>query len=152
MAMHHVKFKSLPVGHLIPGLKGYNEGKRATSIWLMSVGITGAVYLYSWWKPQCWLKVLEIHPLWVLYFCSSDVYRHESGRCRSLSFILMLLFCPSWSCTGTIKHWKWCTWHRKANAKNSIKLNKFLHREVNLLLLHFNIFFIILPSQVFLLY
>ena len=83
---------------------------------------------------------------------------------------IMLLFCPSWSCTiicwinrftslcknlftwvfsrsfscasfsmlndpgGTVKHWKWCTWHRKASAKNSNKLNKFLHSEVNLLI------------------
>ena len=34
----------------------------------------------------------------------------------------------------TVKHWKWCTWHRKASAKNSSKLNKFLHSEVNLLI------------------
>ena len=34
---------------------------------------------------------------------------------------------------GTIKHWKWCTWHQKASAKNS---NKFLHSEVNLLIQH----------------
>ena len=37
----------------------------------------------------------------------------------------------------TIKHWKWCTWHRKVfSPKNSSKLNKFLHSEVNLLLQH----------------
>ena len=34
------------------------------------------------------------------------------------------------------KHWKWRTWHWKASAKNSIKLNKFLHSEVNLLIQH----------------
>ena len=38
--------------------------------------------------------------------------------------------------TGTVKHWKWCTWHRKASAKNSSKLNKFLHSVVNLLIQH----------------
>ena len=38
------------------------------------------------------------------------------------------------SSTGTVMHWKWCTWHRKASAKNSSKLNKFLHSEVNLLI------------------
>ena len=37
---------------------------------------------------------------------------------------------------GTVEHWKWCTWHRKASAKNSNKLNKFLHSEVNLLIQH----------------
>ena len=37
---------------------------------------------------------------------------------------------------GTVKHWKWCTWYRKASAKNSSKLNKFLHSEVNLLIQH----------------
>ena len=40
------------------------------------------------------------------------------------------------SSTGTVKHWKWCTWHRKASAKNSSKLNKYLHSEVNLLIQH----------------
>ena len=32
---------------------------------------------------------------------------------------------------GTVKHWKW-----KASTKNSSKLNKFLHSEVNLLIQH----------------
>ena len=36
----------------------------------------------------------------------------------------------------TVKHWKWCTWHQKASAKNSSKLNKFLHSEVNQLIQH----------------
>ena len=40
------------------------------------------------------------------------------------------------SCTGTVKHWKWCTWHRKTSANNSSKLYKFLHSEVNLLIQH----------------
>ena len=40
------------------------------------------------------------------------------------------------SSTGTIMHWKWCIWHQKTSAKNSIKLNKFLHSEVNLLIQH----------------
>ena len=35
-----------------------------------------------------------------------------------------------------VKHWKWYTWHRKASAKNSSKLNKFLHSEVNQLIQH----------------
>ena len=38
------------------------------------------------------------------------------------------------SSTGTVKHWKWCTWHQKAYAKNSSKSNTLLHREVNLLI------------------
>ena len=65
----------------------------------------------------------------------------------------MLLFCPSWSCTiiccinwftslcKTVKHWKWCTWHRKASAKNSSKLKKFLHSEVNQLIQHKGVYF-----------
>ena len=32
--------------------------------------------------------------------------------------------------------WKWYTWHRKAYSKNSSKLNKFLHSEVNQLIQH----------------
>ena len=39
-------------------------------------------------------------------------------------------------CLTVLKHLKWCTWHRKASAKNSRKLNKFLHSEVNLLIQH----------------
>ena len=35
-----------------------------------------------------------------------------------------------------LAHWKSCTWHRKASAKNSSKLNKFLHSEVNQLIQH----------------
>jgi hypothetical protein len=38
------------------------------------------------------------------------------------------------SSTGAVKHWKWCTWHRKSSAENSSKLNKFLHCKVNLLI------------------
>ena len=37
---------------------------------------------------------------------------------------------------GTGQHWKWCTWHQEASAKNSSKLNKFLHSEVNILIQH----------------
>ena len=39
------------------------------------------------------------------------------------------------SSTWTVKHWKRCTWHRKASAKISSKL-KFLHSEVNQLIQH----------------
>ena len=40
------------------------------------------------------------------------------------------------SSTGTVKHWKLCTWHQTASAKNSSKLNEFLHSEVNRLIQH----------------
>jgi hypothetical protein len=35
------------------------------------------------------VKASEIYPLSLRSVCSSDVYRHESGRYRSLSFILV---------------------------------------------------------------
>ena len=35
---------------------------------------------------------LRFHPLSSWSFCSSDVYRHESGRCRSLPFILKYFY------------------------------------------------------------
>ena len=45
--------------------------------------------------------------------------------------------CASFSMLdGPIKHWTLCTWHQKASAKTSSKLNKFLHSEVNLLIQH----------------
>ena len=68
------------------------------------------------------------------------------------------MFCPSWSWTiicfinrftslcknlfnlleflAMLDSKKWCSWHRKASVKNSSKLNKFLHSEVNLLIQH----------------
>ena len=65
------------------------------------------------------------------------------------------MFCTSWSCTiiccinrftslcknlfnlleFLVEAFR-CTWHREASAKNSSKLNKFLHSEVNLLIQH----------------
>ena len=60
-----------------------------------------------------------------------DTIRHSSHN--NISAILTTMnrnFAPS--SNGSVKHWKWFTWHRKASAKNSSKLNKFLHSEVNL--------------------
>ena len=56
----------------------------------------------------------------------------EAFQCHVHHF--QCLTVPVASSTGTVKHWKWCTWHRKASAKNSNKLNKSLHSEVNLLI------------------
>ena len=55
------------------------------------ISCRGRVYIcvYSWWKPQCWLKAPKIYPLLSWSVCSSDAYRHKSGRCRSFSFILI---------------------------------------------------------------
>ena len=39
----------------------------------------------------------------------------------------------------TVKHWKWSIWHRKTSAKNSGKLKKFLHSEVNLLIQQYSV-------------
>ena len=36
-------------------------------------------------------------------------------------------------CTRTVKHWKWCTWHRKASAKTQVSLTKFLQSEVKII-------------------
>ena len=48
-------------------------------------------YVYSWWKPQYWLKALYfIFSLGSLR--SSDVHRCESGRCRTLPFFLTLFY------------------------------------------------------------
>ena len=55
----------------------------------MSVEIAGADRL--WWKSQYWLKAPETYPLSLWSVCSSDLYRHESGRCYSLSFILIYI-------------------------------------------------------------
>ena len=46
----------------------------------------------SWWKPQCWLKAPIIYLLSSWSVCSSDVYRQQSGKCRSLFFILTNFF------------------------------------------------------------
>ena len=47
-----------------------------------------AVYIYDWWKPKCWLKAPDISSIFTSSFCSSDVYRRKSGRCRPLPFFL----------------------------------------------------------------
>jgi len=43
------------------------------------------------------------------------------------------------SSTWTVKHWKRCTWHRKASAKISSKMKKFLHSEMNQLIQHITV-------------
>ena len=48
-----------------------------------------SVYFYSWWKPQYWLKAPFIFSPGSL--CYNDVYRLESGRCRTLPFFLTFL-------------------------------------------------------------
>ena len=46
------------------------------------------VLFYSWQKPLCSLKAPVISSISTDSFCSSDVYRGESGRFRSLPLIL----------------------------------------------------------------
>ena len=48
------------------------------------------VYIYSWWKPQCWFKAPDISSIFKGFFCSSDVYTCESGTFRSLPFFLTI--------------------------------------------------------------
>ena len=45
------------------------------------VFIRHRLYIYSWWKPQCWLNAPYISAGYLRY-------RHNSGRCRSLLFFL----------------------------------------------------------------
>ena len=48
------------------------------------------VYVYSWWKPQCWLKALYfIFSVGSFRFC--DFYRCELGRCCTFPFLLTFL-------------------------------------------------------------
>ena len=48
-----------------------------------------------------------------------DTIKHSSHN--NISAILTTM---NWniaaSTTGTVNHWKWCTWHRKASAKNQV--------------------------------
>ena len=37
------------------------------------------------------------------------------------------------SSTRTVKHWEWCPWRRKASAKTSVSLRKFLQSEVKII-------------------
>ena len=34
---------------------------------------------------------------------------------------------------GLSKHWKWCTWNRKASAKTQVSLTRFLQSEVKII-------------------
>ena len=48
--------------------------------------------VYSWWKPQWWLKALsQISSFHRVLSATVMVYRHESGRCRTLPFFLTFL-------------------------------------------------------------
>ena len=66
------------------------------------------------------------------------MYQIQSNKTATITPAIQTTMNPNIaaSSTATVKHWKWCTWHRKASAKNSSKLNKFLHSEVNLLIQH----------------
>ena len=67
--------------------KRSNMELSANNAWLSSV----VVYVYNWWKPQCWLKALYlIFSPGSLH--SSNVYRHESDRCRTLPFFLTFFY------------------------------------------------------------
>ena len=103
--------------------------------------------MYTLWKMMQQLH-LDHSPLWLSHLTTFLISQTEEGFCetKKLNLLLQLLFkCVSifiisilsnLSSTGTVKHWKWCTWHWKASAKNSSKLNVFLHSEVNQLIQH----------------
>ena len=107
------------------------------------------------------VRILGLHALTVMdqswEFSSCSTY--GSGPItRILRFQMnriLLLFCPSWSCTiiciiftslcknlvkltlisstRTVKHWKWCIWHRKASAKTQVSLTRFLQSELKII-------------------
>ena len=43
---------------------------------------------FSWWRPQCGQKASSIYLRSSSSFCSSNVYRQQSGWCRNLYSIL----------------------------------------------------------------
>ena len=45
----------------------------------------------------------------------------EAFRCHVHNFQCLMIKFITASFTRTFKHWKWCTWHRKASAKISSK-------------------------------
>ena len=67
------------------------------------------VYVYSWWKLQCWLKAsyIFIFSLGSLRYC--DVYRYESCKCHSLPFFLTFFYYftfPGFPFMSMIGHYK----------------------------------------------
>ena len=70
-----------------------------------------------------WMETLALK--WLLLF-----EKHISALLSSYSMVNKFL---KYAWRQALKR---CTWHRKASAKNSSKLNKFLHSEVNLLIQH----------------
>ena len=71
--------------------------------------------------------------IWFTSLCKNFLnlleFLAEAFRCHMHHFQCMTV-------TVTVKHWKWCSWHKKASAKSSSKLNKFLHSEVNQIIQH----------------
>ena len=84
----------------------------------------------------------------MLFFCPSwsctiiCYINRFTSLCKNLFNLLEWVFgrsfsmpCASFSMLDS-PGWKWYTWYRKASAKNSSKLNKFLDSEMNLLIQH----------------
>ena len=46
---------------------------------------------------------------------------------------MFIVFVYLWRSTRTVKHWKWCPWHRKASAKTQVSLTRFLQSEVKII-------------------
>ena len=64
--------------------------------------------------------------------CRVHHFQCLTVRVKLAAMFRFLVRTTAASSTGTVKHWKWC----KTSAKNSSKLNKFLHSEVNQLIQH----------------
>ena len=100
-------------------VKIWNLRSCQTTLWLLSAVDIDS--LYSWWKPQYWVKTPYIFIFSLGSICSSDMYRHESGRCRNLPVFLTFslsvkLFTPSgqiWtpSSSSRQRHLCCCPWH-----------------------------------------
>ena len=53
----------------------------------------------------------------------------EAFRCHGHHFQCLTVLVE----LRTVKHWKWCPWHRKASAKTQVSLTKFFQSEVKLI-------------------
>ena len=106
---------------------------------LCGTGAEGCTWCHLYVKPTSAQRPLLLVDIWNICI-NSLMYSWIQKE--------ILLCCINWfislcknlfnllKLTVTVKHWKWCTWHRKASAKNLSKLNKFLHSEVNQLIQH----------------
>jgi hypothetical protein len=103
-------------------------------------------FVYQIIYISCILYMLLFSPFWacIIICCINRFTSLCKYLFNLLKFLAEALRCHvhNFQCLSVPVELVSSTWHQKSSAKNSSKLNKFLHSEVNLLLQHILYMFI----------